>query len=120
MSQDDRDFEASLRRLLDEAADSVQPGAEGLERIRARLTRPRPAVVAWTTAAASVAVRRARGAAESARAPLQAAGHAAAARLRALGRAAAARLRAARGGRSRMWRYSAAAAAAIVLAVAGA
>jgi anti-sigma-K factor RskA len=108
MSQDERDYEESLRRLLHEAADSVRPGAEGLERIRARLTRPRPAILAWTTAAASVTVRRALGAAESASARLQAAG-----------RAAAARLRAAGGGRAGMWRYSAAATLAIV-AVAGA
>jgi hypothetical protein len=107
MSRDDRDNEEPLRRLLHEAADSVQPGADGLERIRARLTRPRPAVVAWATAVASVAVRRALGAAESVRA-----------QLRAAGRTTAAWRRAARGGGAEMWRYSAAVTVAILLVVA--
>ena len=46
------DHEERLRHALRAAADSVEPAADGLERIRARLTRPRPAVAAWMAAAA--------------------------------------------------------------------
>jgi hypothetical protein len=37
------DHEAYLRRALHEAADSLEPRGDGLERIRARLRQPRPA-----------------------------------------------------------------------------
>jgi len=50
------DHEERLRHALRAAADSVEPAADGLERIRARLTRPRPAVVAWMVAGAEPVV----------------------------------------------------------------
>src|ERR1700735_1984722 len=50
MSQHDHDFDEVLRRALHAAADSVQPAGDGLERIRARLTRPVPLPVAWVMA----------------------------------------------------------------------
>jgi hypothetical protein len=50
------DHEERLRHALRAAADSVEPAADGLERIRARLTRPRPAVAAWMVAAAEPAL----------------------------------------------------------------
>jgi len=40
-----------LRRALREAAGSVEPAADGLSQIRARLSTPRPLVVAWLVAA---------------------------------------------------------------------
>ena len=43
MSGHGHDFDEFLRRVLQEQADAVEPGDDGLERIRARLTRPRPA-----------------------------------------------------------------------------
>jgi hypothetical protein len=43
--------EEILRRALHAVADTIEPGADGLERIRERLTRPRPLAVAWAMAA---------------------------------------------------------------------
>jgi len=43
--------EAALRRALQSAAASIQPAPDGLERIQARLGRPRPVVIAWLEAA---------------------------------------------------------------------
>ncbi len=42
--------EERLRRALHAAAESIEPAADGLERIRARLARPRPLAVAWLMA----------------------------------------------------------------------
>jgi hypothetical protein len=42
--------EERLRLALRAAAESVEPAADGLERIRERLTRPRPLAVAWLMA----------------------------------------------------------------------
>jgi hypothetical protein len=42
--------EERLRRALRAAAESVEPAGDGLERIRGRLTRPRPLAVAWLMA----------------------------------------------------------------------
>jgi hypothetical protein len=39
--------EQILRQALHAAAESVEPGADGLERIRTRLSRPRPLPIAW-------------------------------------------------------------------------
>ena len=41
------DHEARLRALLHEAADSLEPHGDGLERIHARLRQPRPRSIAW-------------------------------------------------------------------------
>src|SRR5450755_1791238 len=41
------DHEERLRSALRAAADSVEPAADGLGRIRARLTPPRPVIAAW-------------------------------------------------------------------------
>jgi hypothetical protein len=46
----DRDHDELLRRALHEAVDWLEPSEDGLERIRARLTRPRSAPVAWIIA----------------------------------------------------------------------
>ena len=43
--------EAALRRALQSAAASIEPAPDGLERIQARLGRPRPVVIAWLEAA---------------------------------------------------------------------
>jgi hypothetical protein len=43
--------EAVLRRALHAAADALEPGIDGLERIQSRLGRPRPVAVAWAEAA---------------------------------------------------------------------
>jgi hypothetical protein len=43
--------EEILRRALHAVADQIEPAADGLERIRERLTRPRPLAVAWLMAA---------------------------------------------------------------------
>lgn len=43
--------EEVLRRALHAVADTIEPAADGLERIRERLSRPRPLVVAWAMAA---------------------------------------------------------------------
>jgi hypothetical protein len=40
-----------LRRALHAVADTIEPAPDGLERIRQRLSRPRPVVVAWVIAA---------------------------------------------------------------------
>ena len=61
MSLHDRDYDELVRRALQVAADSVEPAADGLERIRARLTRPYPVLVAWLMAGYSEAARRTRG-----------------------------------------------------------
>jgi hypothetical protein len=42
--------EEILRRALHAIADTIEPAADGLERIRERLSRPRPLVVAWLMA----------------------------------------------------------------------
>jgi hypothetical protein len=44
------DHEAVLRRILHAAAEQIEPSADGLERIQARLTHPRPVPVAWICA----------------------------------------------------------------------
>jgi hypothetical protein len=61
MSQHDRDFEDLLRRALHSAADSLEPARDGLERIRARLTTPYAAPVAWMIAACAEVARRVLG-----------------------------------------------------------
>jgi hypothetical protein len=61
MSQHDRDREDLLRRALHSAADPLEPSGDGLERIRARLTTPHAAPVAWILAACSGLARRVRG-----------------------------------------------------------
>ena len=43
--------EAALRRALQSAAASIETAPDGLERIQARLRRPRPVVIAWLEAA---------------------------------------------------------------------
>jgi hypothetical protein len=43
--------EAALRRALQNAAASIEPAPDGLERIQARLQRPRPLAIAWLEAA---------------------------------------------------------------------
>jgi hypothetical protein len=43
--------EEILRRALHAVADTIEPAADGLERIRERLSRPRPLAVAWAIAA---------------------------------------------------------------------
>jgi hypothetical protein len=43
--------EAALRRALQRAAASIEPAPDGLERIQARLRRPRPLAIAWLEAA---------------------------------------------------------------------
>src|SRR5215469_7843563 len=42
--------EEILRRALHAVADTIEPAADGLERIRERLSRPRPLAVAWLMA----------------------------------------------------------------------
>ena len=51
MSQHHRDHEDVLRRALHSAVDSMEVSGDGLERIQARLTTPRPAPLAWVMAA---------------------------------------------------------------------
>ncbi len=51
----------ALSRALHSAVDAVQPAADGLERIRARLGTPRPLPVAWATHAPRAAARLAAG-----------------------------------------------------------
>jgi hypothetical protein len=53
MSQHHRDHEDVLRRALHSAVDSMEVSGDGLERIQARLTTPRPAPLAWVMAAPS-------------------------------------------------------------------
>lgn len=50
MMQRERDYDDILRRALCTAADSIEPSGDGLERIRARLTTPRPLLSAWLMA----------------------------------------------------------------------
>src|SRR5450755_3996383 len=57
MMQREHDYDEILRRALHSAADLVEPSADGLERIRARLTTPRPAFLAWVIVGYSEAVR---------------------------------------------------------------
>jgi hypothetical protein len=59
MTQRDRDFEEILRRALHAAADPVESADDGLQRIRARLTTPRPLLVAWIMAGYSAGASRA-------------------------------------------------------------
>ncbi len=47
MRQREFDYDDILRRALRTAADGIEPSADGLERIRARLTVPRPLPMAW-------------------------------------------------------------------------
>ena len=47
MNQPDFDHAELLRRALHAEADSIEPAEDGLERIRARLTVPHSAPVAW-------------------------------------------------------------------------
>src|SRR5262245_8767711 len=42
--------EEVLRRALHAVADTIEPAADGLERIRERLSKPRPLAVAWLMA----------------------------------------------------------------------
>lgn len=58
--------EATLRRALQSAAASIEPAADGLERIQARLRRPRPIVVGWLEAAWTDFFLRARAALQTA------------------------------------------------------
>src|SRR5690349_8857464 len=62
MTQRDRDLDEILRRALHAAAGSVEPADDGLDRIRARLTTPRPLLVAWVMAACAAVARRTAGA----------------------------------------------------------
>ena len=50
MNRSDREYDELLRRALHEAVDWLEPSGDGLERIRARLTRPRSTPVAWVMA----------------------------------------------------------------------
>lgn len=50
MRQPDYEFDDALRRALHTVADGIEPGADGLERIRSRLTAPRPLSAAWLQA----------------------------------------------------------------------
>jgi hypothetical protein len=62
MTQRDRDLDEILRRALHATAGSVEPADDGLDRIRARLTTPRPLLVAWVMAAFAAVARRTAGA----------------------------------------------------------
>ncbi|MGO8978169.1 MAG: hypothetical protein ACLQER_02575 [Streptosporangiaceae bacterium] len=72
MSQRDHDDEEALRLALRAAAESVHPADDGLERIRARLSAPRPWLVAWVLAASAEVAGRALSGLLSARAWLRA------------------------------------------------
>jgi hypothetical protein len=50
MMQQEYEFDEVLRRALRTTADSIEPAGDGLERIRARLTMPRPLPAAWLIA----------------------------------------------------------------------
>jgi len=65
MTQRDRDLDEILSRALHAAAGSVQPADDGLDRIQARLTTPRPLLVAWVMAAWAAVARRTAGALSS-------------------------------------------------------
>jgi hypothetical protein len=56
MMQQEYDFDDVLRRALRRTADSIEPAGDGLERIRARLTTPRPLPAAWLMAGYAEAV----------------------------------------------------------------
>ena len=58
MTYPTREHEELLRRALRGAADSVEPAEDGLERIRARLRPPRPALAAWMMSGAEPAALR--------------------------------------------------------------
>ncbi len=58
MTYPTREHEELLRRALRGAADSVEPAGDGLERIRARLRPPRPALAAWMMSSAEPAALR--------------------------------------------------------------
>ena len=60
MTYPTREHEDLLRRALRAAGDSVEPAGDGLERIRARLTAPRPTVAAWMMCGAEPAALRVR------------------------------------------------------------
>ena len=60
MTYPTREHEDLLRRALRAAGDSVEPAGDGLERTRARLTRPRPAFAAWMMSGAEPAALRVR------------------------------------------------------------
>lgn len=60
MTHPTREHEERLRRALRAAADSVEPAADGLGRIRARLTPPRPLVAAWMVSGTEPAALRLR------------------------------------------------------------
>jgi hypothetical protein len=71
MTQRDRDLDDILRRALHTAAESVEPADDGLERIRARLSPPRPLLVAWVMAGYAAVARHTVGALSSVSAWLQ-------------------------------------------------
>ena len=50
MRQREFDYDDILSRALRTAADGIEPSGDGLERIRARLTTPRPLAAAWLMA----------------------------------------------------------------------
>jgi hypothetical protein len=50
MRQREFEYDEILRRALRAAADGIEPAGDGLERIRARLTTPRPLTSAWLMA----------------------------------------------------------------------
>ncbi len=60
MTYPTREHEELLRRALRGVADSVEPADDGLERIRARLKPPRPAIAAWMMSGAEPAALRLR------------------------------------------------------------
>src|ERR1700728_3429512 len=122
MSGHDHDFDEFLRHVLREQADAVAPADDGLERIRARLTGPRPAPLAWVMAVFSGAWRSVQGAALSASAWLQTLAAATAARRRPTGdgrprRWHGRRLRGSHGARPQRWRSPAVLAACAAIAV---
>jgi len=61
------EHEAFLRRALHSAADSLEPGHDGLERIQSRLRHPHPMPIAWAEAAGTGLAMRARLGWEAAR-----------------------------------------------------
>ena len=71
MSQHHGDYEDFVRGALHAAVDSVEPTYNGLERIRARLTPPRPLPVAWLIVVCSWVASHARGGLDSVSAWLQ-------------------------------------------------
>jgi hypothetical protein len=61
VTQPDFDHAELLRRMLHAEADTIEPAEDGLRRIRARLTEPHSAPVAWITTGWSELAGRARG-----------------------------------------------------------